>query len=658
MRGAIDTSIVFQNNFSLGQITPLLLANTEFDAYSRGLRTATNVLTIPQAGLTRRFGTSFIADITNNTTSDKIKISVLSYDINTQYVIVFYENNIDIYENNTLVKNLTSTYTEDQIADLKYAQQNKRLVIVHGQHIPRILTRGSSSSVWSLSDAVFKNYPTSILDADYSTIKFTPSGAGPGTIIITASSNIFTSIMKGGLIYMNGGIIRIDNYISATQVSGPTIPGYSLTSTSSNPGLLCTIRVPVFSNTLGWPTQITFFQERLILAGTSTYPAGIYASVTNDYFNFDDSTADQDTNAVTTTIANEKGGTVNGLIGANTLMAFSNSGIFTTQNSVDSPLTPTNGGFAAQSSLPIANVRPVFIDEFVLVVNQGGKMINGIQFDVNVQNFEIRDLTVITDVINNPVDMAVLNAPTKNNIQLALIINSDGTLAAFTSLAEQKIQAWTKHITEGLFKQVVSDGKNVWFMIERTIDGNTKIYLEKLSEDILLDCQIVKTYGSPTTTITGLTYLEGKNISVIADNRRYTDLTVDGGQITLDSGAENVNIGLNFEPKIIPMPPVSSSELLYKNRKVQKFIVDYYNSYGIKVNDQLLTQFTLPLDLSASPIAKSGFESVVPFGSSNSAIDGWDPYGEIVITQPEPYPLTIRAFAQQIDNSQNISPGA
>ena len=61
-----------------------------------------------------------------------------------------------------------------------------------------------------------------------------------------------------------------------------------------------------------------------------------------------------------------------------------------------------------------------------------------------------------------------------------------------------------------------------------------------------LDCSATATFTTPITTVTGLTWLEGQTVGVLADSASHPDCVVTGGTITLQRPTLNVNVGLNY----------------------------------------------------------------------------------------------------------------
>jgi hypothetical protein len=153
-------------------------------------------------------------------------------------------------------------------------------------------------------------------------------------------------------------------------------------------------------------------------------------------------------------------------------------------------------------------------------------------------------------------------------------VKTDGTALVAVISRSEDVMAWIPIETNGSIEDVVvlpaingDLDDRVYYVVNRTINGQTVRYLEKWAQEIncrgapvnrLADSHILYT-GLPTTAITGLSHLEGQSVVVWADGhdigtddstetwtQRYT---VSGGYITLPSASTNVTVGLSYSSK-------------------------------------------------------------------------------------------------------------
>jgi hypothetical protein len=145
---------------------------------------------------------------------------------------------------------------------------------------------------------------------------------------------------------------------------------------------------------------------------------------------------------------------------------------------------------------------------------------------------------------------------------------ADGTVAILSFEKSEELVCWSMWETEGAVERVVVlpglDEDKVYYLVRRTIDGDTKRFLESWAKESecrggaqswIADSAVAYT-GSAADTITGLDHLEGEAVVVWADGADMTPdddagvqrlFTVSGGAITLPEAKTNAVVGLPFQ---------------------------------------------------------------------------------------------------------------
>ena len=237
-------------------------------------------------------------------------------------------------------------------------------------------------------------------------------------------------------------------------------------------------------------------------------------------------------------------------------------------------------------------------------------------------------------------------------------VSSNGRLLGFTYVPEQGIGAWHQHSTDGLFESVcvVSEGDEdaIYVVVNRTIGGSKKRYVERFasrqfsaaSDGYFVDCGLTYS-GSPATTISGLSHLNGKTVSILADGSVHRQLVVSSGQITLDQAASKVHIGLpyNSDAKTLPMSIETMAYGQGREKNVNTAWLRVYRSSGIFVgpDETSLTEakqrtdepYGSPPDLKTQEIRLM----ITP---------AWRDSGQIFIRQKDPLPLTIVSMTLEV----------
>lgn len=92
-----------QDEFSRGELSPMLYGRTTLDAYYKSLKKAQNTITYPQGGIGKRFGTIYRSEITGVTDWKDIFFETFPYLNECTYLLVFVPGQVEIYLENELV---------------------------------------------------------------------------------------------------------------------------------------------------------------------------------------------------------------------------------------------------------------------------------------------------------------------------------------------------------------------------------------------------------------------------------------------------------------------------------------------------------------------------------------------------------------------------
>ena len=133
-----------------------------------------------------------------------------------------------------------------------------------------------------------------------------PSIQEPKNAICTLSSetDLFRSEDVGKYIRINSGLIYLTEWSSCKIVKGQILQVLTAVDEATN----WTLENEMWNTTDGYPCCGTFFEERLIVAGSVNYPETIWGSVVGDYENFAPGIDDSD--ALQFTILSRKVNTI------------------------------------------------------------------------------------------------------------------------------------------------------------------------------------------------------------------------------------------------------------------------------------------------------------------------------------------------------------
>jgi len=664
-------------NFTGGELSPRLDGRNDLAKYNSGCKTLENMIVYPHGSASRRSGTQFVAEVKDSTK----KTRLISFEFSTiqTYILEFGDQYIRFYKDNGQILSggsayeISSPFLEAELFDIKFAQSADTMYICHPNHQPRKLTRTGHTN-WTLTNDVIINGP--FMDHNVETTTATPSHKTVGaTTTVTFSSTTginvnqgFLSTDVGRLLHIKDGHLKITSVTSTTVVVGTVIIDLGITTPTTD------FALGSFSDTTGYPSCVTFFEQRLVFAGTTAQPQTIFFSRSADYENFDDkyheTVADDD--AIVYTIASNQVNAIRFLTATRTLIIGTAGGEFAVNGGgTGESITPTNILINKQSNHGSANVDGIAVGNATLFLQRAKRKIRELAYNFDVDGYVAPDLTILAEHITESgiTQMAYQEEPNS----IIWCVRTDGQLLGFTYQREQQVTAWHRHIFGGSFgsgnavcesvEVLPTDDSEyqVWVIVKRTINGATKRYVEYLhnldfdeTNDTsfnYLDSQLAYD-GSATTTISGLDHLEGEEISVLADGSTHPNKTVSSGAITLDRSSTKVKVGLPYVSLLQTMridAGADNGTSQSKTKRIYEITARLYESIGIEIGPDLDNMERIPFRSSANAM-NSGVN--VFTGDKEIEFRGnYETDGFIVVRQTQPLPLTILSLYPKLQTN-------
>lgn len=518
-------------------------------------------------------------------------------------------------------------FNSDGTSRVRTAQSGDLLYITHGSHEPRVLTR-TSATAFSLSAFRPDGGPFKDLNITATTV-YASAATGTG-ITLTASSSIFqaghvgslflleakdtnsipawevgktitagdtrivgsrvyealtsgttgskTPVHTSGAFYdgdpgvqwqfLNAGFgwARITAYTSGTQVTADVV---SRVPAGAVGGANATTRWAhaAWSSVEGWPTDVTFFRERLVFARGQQ----IWMSTAGGFSDFSarnpngEIAADQ---AISITIASGSINEIQWLMSDQFLIAGTAGGEFIIGELTNGqPLGPGNIKAKLQSRFGSRAIVPVSAGASVLFVQRSGRKVRELVMNAGGDGYDSTDRTALANHIGKSgiVDMDYSQEP----YSVAWATRADGRLVGFTWNAEQNVWAWHPHSIGAGFVESVAvipspdqSRNELWLIVRRTVNGQTKRYVEYMEAEWTEESAQSSAFyvdsglsysGSSVSALTGLGHLEGMTVSVLVDGSPHPSRVVSSGAITLQRSGAVVNVGLPYSAKMRTM---------------------------------------------------------------------------------------------------------
>lgn len=453
----------------------------------------------------------------------------------------------------------------------------------------------------------------------------------------------------------NGGRARI-TAITSTSVAKAVvvIPFYDDDAIASGSWTLQAGYEEAWSEARGYPRAVCFHDERLFMGGSTELPSHLWGSGIGPgrVFDFSIGQSLDDDGLDVSLPASEQGvPTVLNLYSGRNLQIFcSNQERYVPQGEL-SPITPATIATKRATGHGIKpGLVPVEVGGATLFVQREGKALREFLFVDTEQSYASRNVSLLASMlIKSPVDIALRRATSTDEADLVVIVNSDGTLALLTTLRDQEVVAWSSGDTRDgdKFLNAEADGAEIYYAVERIVDGNARRFLERSDPDLLLDCATTGGAVSSVTLADGR-YTD-EDVAVILDGFVQSEGTFSGDTLTFPrAAATDYQIGYDFAPVIKDMPVADQAqdgsivglkiriiEALFEVFETQHMVVN-----GLEVPFQNFGEAgESPLDTPAP--AYTGRKTL-------SGLLGYDAYGQITITQNAPGKLNVLVIGKTI----------
>ena len=458
---------------------------------------------------------------------------------------------------------------------------------------------------------------------------------------------------------INGfGRARIIEFESATKVkTNVEVPFFSTSAIASGDYEIEFGYEDVWSTDRGYPRSGTFHEGRLYFGGAKSLPSSLFGSKVGDFFNFKESEG-LDDDAIFAILSSDAVNSITGLRSGRDLQIFSSGSEFFVQQAEGQPITPGNLTIkAATKSGSKENIIPVAAEGGTIFLQRSGKALREFLFSDVELSYQSNNISLLSShLLKTPVKMTFRRATSTDDGDLLIIVNGqDGTMAAYSIHRTQKVVAPSEFITDGIFEDCSVDINDIYVIVKRTINSATKHYVEILDDDRTTDSSFQLFDGSsdgnkPTsTTVTGLTHLEGKTVEVIRDDIFLGTKTVSSGQITIDQVPTTyVEIGLHYDvlAKTLPAEPkLPSGTMVGRKKRIVDASPILFQTQNIAINGKEVPLKQFPYTLDSAETIFSGRKRVTPILGYSSEV-------QLEITQTKPLFFTLLGLEYNVSGSQ------
>jgi len=675
----------FTRSFNGGELTQEFWGQIGDQKFQTGLALCSNFEVLPHGPVRNRAGFGYV--LAAKASATKARLIPFTFSTTQTFVI---ETGVGYFRFHTLGATLRTdgtvegfasvkapyevahTYADADLMGLHFVQSADVLTIVHPNYPPAELRRLGAAS-WALTTISFAStlIPPSGISVNalvgsgatlytYKVAAVGPDGRQQSLASLSASNtnNLLTSgninrvtwgAVTGATRYrvykQSNGLFGYIGQTDALQFDDDNIAA-DISNTppeANNP----------FSGAGNYPGAVSYFEQRRCFAGSINAPQNLWMTRSGTESDLTYSIPTRDDDAVQVRVAAREANTVRHLVPMASLMLMTSAAEWRLTNINSDAITPSSVSVKPQSYIGANNVQPVLVNNTLLFAAARGGHMRELAYNWQAQGFITGDLSLRAPHLFDGfdiIDMAYQKAPHP----MLWAVSSSGKLLGLTYVPEQQIGAWHQHSTDGVFESIAvvaeSSEDYLYAVVRRTVGGLPVRYIERKrsrffasqADQFIVDAGATYT-GPSTTTINGLTWLEGKTVNVLADGAVQAAKTVNGGSITLDQEASTVQVGLPITADLQTLPMAFETMAFGQGRQknVNRVWLRVVQSGGI---------FAGP---TFDQLREFKQRTTEPYGSPPNLISNevqidlmpsWQAGGQVCIRQTAPLALTITSM--------------
>jgi len=431
------------------------------------------------------------------------------------------------------------------------------------------------------------------------------NGFSASTIRLRVNITAWTSCTGTPIAYLDTknpivtGVVVVTGFTSSTVVNATVESQLQTTSATSN------WAEGSWNARNGYPRQVILHDGRLYFAGTVSEPLTYWGSEVDNFGAFGrfpgasalgirrqlySPTADQ-----IQWLASRNGALIIGTAGDEWVVQYEGD--------------PVNASARRSSSYGSNAVGVVELNDSLLFVERRGRRVRdyiGLDTtndDLARDPYAADDLTLVAEHITRlGIDqMAISKEP---DPVLWCIVG--GNLIGLNYDRTQSVIGWHRHTTEGTILSVavipgpVND--EIWLAVLR--DGTTRIERlhpttpDRALDNIPAECLYwdsgLLIVQSSSTTVSGLSHLNGKTVSVMVDGGTHPTRVVSGGSITLARAGTKIAVGLPFTSTMETLPLIAQTQqgsTRHFIARINQVIIEVYNTFGLQYSDATREQW-------------------------------------------------------------------
>ena len=372
----------------------------------------------------------------------------------------------------------------------------------------------------------------------------------------------------------------------------------------------------------------------------------------------------EDADGFVDTIGSDRGGDLLFIVSAEDLLFLTTRGVYYHQTRDGSVVTPATINPVPFSSIGVAPVPPVAVDDGAIFIDALGEQVQACTLVGDVyRSWRVEGISRFAGhLISSPVHLGASTYGSGRPESLVIVVNDDGTLAVCQWDRSAQEVSWRPWTTAGSFAKVYQSGGQFIALVDRTINAAAVRFREKFVDGVYMDA--VSAVQVNSANLQGLagqpwiggttafaTHLQGHTASVYFEGWDYGDLVIDAAGKPLDADGNNFNyqdyagvshVGLHFDVRVVPW--ARRSVRTQRGTRDVKRVIDFYVSVQatnlIEIDGTSFGGYRVGEALNAPPLARSQ--------EYRMAMPGDQSYRDIVIARGRPGPFRLMELKYRV----------
>lgn len=660
-----------QFSFNGGEISPEMYGRVDTSKYQTGLATCLNFIVQTHGPVEFRNGFEYVAMGLNDAQNARLIPFIFSDEqavvlcFSYPYMYVFANGAQVLGDDNQPIR-INIPWLSNDLAQLRYAQSADVVTITHPAYQPVTIKRLSATN-WQL-DVITTDY--GIAAPINLTAVATTAQTGNSVVhryAVTAvkdtsesMASLQASVSNDLTLAGNYNTLAWDAVIGATRYRVYKLRSglYSFIGETTSTTLVDdyieangALTPPLIRNPFAsWPTAVSYFGQRKVYGGGINTPQTLNFSRTATDNNFTYSIPMRDDDAIQVRFAARDGNAVKHLVPMGDLLVLTGGAVW--RVSSDGALSSTSVTVKPQSFTGANDVTPIQAGGACIFASGQTGRIHELSLSANQSStYQTIELSIMCPHLFDGYDIIDM-AMVRNPWPVVFMVRNDGVLIGMTYDAQQGVYAFHQHTTQGTFESVAAipeDNQNVLYAV---VKRGTKKYVERLKlrkastlkYENHMDCSIIYD-GEATSQLSGLDYLEGFEVSVLADGALHPKVMVTGGILSLQQDASVIIVGLDYQG-LIKSLPLAGNEINATKPKIPTHVnLRVLNSSSIFAGQKLeqMQEFKQRSNepYGTAPRLQTGIIEIPVQGSYDTDIS-------LYVEQNNPLPLIIQAMAVKL----------